>query len=223
MEDQRGRAFPRRLQDRRLFAFSDDDESVRSAVLARRARELWNSFVELEAADVQVVVARRTRLARRVRIRREIRDVDDGSPEVRGDHASQEIARCDRDVEGVEGLEAVGPVAPQLRWLPGDRQAREARRLLAEASIEFEQVVPRAAHPVIVRRVHLQRGTGDIDQIQSQQRAGVVIDYVRAYALDKFIVMPPDARRGTEDQCAEGLEPSREGGDRVTDDAAISS
>src|SRR2546428_10932472 len=136
MEDQRGRAFPRRLQDRRLFAFSDDDESVRSAVLARRARELWNSFVELEAADVQVVVARRTRLARRIRIGREGRDVDDGSPEVRGDHASQEIARRDCDGEGVEGLETIGPVAPQLRRLPGARQAGEARGLFAERSEE---------------------------------------------------------------------------------------
>src|SRR3989449_1044499 len=36
------------------------------------------------------------------------------------------------------------------------------------------------------------------------------------------MVMSPDARRSAEDPCAEGLEPSREGGDRVTDDAAVS-
>src|SRR5256886_10801421 len=35
--------------------------------------------------------------------------------------------------------------------------------------------------------------------------------------------MPPDARRGAEDPCAEGLEPTCKGRDRVTDDAAVSS
>src|SRR5439155_23915896 len=105
--------------------------------------DLRNSLVELEAADSQVVVARRARLPRRVRIGREVRDVDDRGPEVRGDHASQAIARPDRDVEGLEALEPIGPVAPQLRRLPGDRQAREARWLVAEPSIEFEEVVPR--------------------------------------------------------------------------------
>src|SRR5213594_3526077 len=117
---------------------------------------------------------------------------------------------------------SLGPVAPQLRRLPGDRQAREARRFLAEAPIELEQVVPRAADPVIVRRVHLERGTGDVDQVQSQQREVMVVDHIRAHALDEFMVMPPDARRGSEDPCAEGLEPSREGRDRMTDDTAVS-
>src|SRR6266571_9084595 len=137
MEYEGGRTSARRLQDGCLFALSYDDESVRSAILGRRVRELRDSFVEFEAAHVQVIVPRRTRLARRIRIGREIRDVDDGSPEVRSDHASQEIARRDCDVEGVEGLEPVGPVAPQLRRLPGDCQAGEARRLLAQALIEF--------------------------------------------------------------------------------------
>src|SRR5881296_1509832 len=195
---------------------------MRSAVLGRGGRELRDAFVELEATHVEIVVSRRTRLARRIRIGREVRDVDDGSPEVRSNHASQEIARRDCDVEGVEGLEPIGPVAPQLRRLPGDRQAGEARRLLAEALIELEQVVPRTAHPIIVRRVHLERGTGDVDEVQSQQGEVVVVNHVRAHAFDEFVVMPPDARGGAEDPCAEGLEPTREGRDRVTDDAAVS-
>src|SRR5207245_9306531 len=104
----------------------------------------------------------------------------------------------------------------QVRRLPGDRQAGEARRLFAEALIELEQVVPRAADPVIVRRVHFERGTRDVDQVQSQQREVVIVNYVRAHGPNEFVVMPPDARRGAEDPCAEGLERSREVRDGVT-------
>src|SRR3989454_12498232 len=49
------------------------------------------------------------------------------------------------------------------------------------------------------------------------------MNHIRADALDEFMVMPPDARRSAEDPCAEGLEPTREGRDRVTDDASVSS
>src|SRR5436309_11815708 len=36
------------------------------------------------------------------------------------------------------------------------------------------------------------------------------------------MVIPPDPRRGSEDPCTEGLEPTREGRDRMTDDTAVS-
>src|SRR2546426_1949684 len=50
----------------------------------------------------------------------------------------------------------------------------------------------------------------------------MVVDYIRSHALDEFMVMSPDARRGGEGPCGEGLERSREGRDRMTDGTAVS-
>ena len=222
MEREPGRTVPRRFEDGGLVPLSDDDEPMRSAVLGRRGRELRDALVELEAADVEVVVSRRTRLARRIGVRCEVRDVDDRRAKVRSDHAPKEVARRDRDVQRVEGLEPGGQVPPELRRLPGDRETGQARRLLAEPLIELEQVVPRAADPVVVGRVHLQRGAWDVDQVESEQGQVVVVDDVRSDFVDELVVMPPDAGRRAEDPRAQRLEAPRRRFDRMADHTTVS-
>src|SRR3989441_3726146 len=199
MERERGRLVPGRLEDGGLVALPDDDEPMRSTVPGRRGRELRDALVELEAADVEEVVSRRTRLARWIWVRREVRDVDDGRAEIGSNHSPKEVARRDRDVQCIKGREPGGQVAPELRRLPGGGETGQTRRLLAEALIELEQVVPRAADPVVVGRVHLQRRARDVDQGESEQGEVVVVDDVRADSVDELSVMPPDAGRRAED------------------------
>src|SRR3989441_12585228 len=119
MERERGRLVPGRLEDGGMVALSDDDEPMRSAVPGRRGRELRDALVELEAADVEEVVSRRTRLTRRIGVRCEVRDVDDGCAEIGSNHFPKEVARRDRDVQCVKGREPGGQVAPEVWRLPG--------------------------------------------------------------------------------------------------------
>src|SRR2546427_10578300 len=141
MEREGGRLVASRLKDARVVPFSNDDEPMRSAVLGCRGRELWDALVELEAADVEVVVSGRTRLARRIGVRREVRGVYDRRSKVRSDHAPQEVARRDCNVESVEGLEPGGQVAPELRRLPRDCETSQPPPVVAEPGMELVQVV----------------------------------------------------------------------------------
>src|SRR5256886_450359 len=209
-----------RFEDTRLLAFPDDDESIPAPGHHRRLREFRDALVEFEAADVEVIISRGAQPPGGIRIGGEIRDVDDGTAKVRLDHSTQERARRDRHVEGVEGLQPVRKVPPELRRFPGQGQASETRGLLAQSLIELEQVVPGATDPIVVGRIHLQAGGGNVDQVEAQQGEIVKMDDVGPYLADESRVMSPNDWGSAEDPRTEGLEPARGCGDRVSNHAA---
>ena len=69
--------------------------------------------------------------------------------------------------------------------------------------------------------VHLQRGGGNVDEVEPEQRQVVVVDDIGTDAVDEVAMVPTDAGRCAKDPRGQGLDRTAQRGDRVADDPSI--
>src|SRR6266540_2259426 len=152
-----------------------------------RRHELKDPLVRLENPDEQEVGPAAVRGRLRVRVRSEVRDVDDGASEGRSDGARHEPARGDRAVDPGEAPPARA-VPPHLRRPMRDDRAPDARRSVARVPSVLEEIAPWTAAPVVLRGVERPGAPLTLADVEAEQADVVMMEDVRLDFLETLSV-----------------------------------